>query len=304
MRELAPLIIFVYNRADVTEKMLEAINKNELTEDTEVYIFSDGSKNTEDKEKVDHVREIISRFRNSNNFKEVHIIEAEENKGLANSIISGVTEIIRRYGKVIVLEDDLITATNFLTFMNECLEFYRDNPKIWSIGGTSYLLPALEKYPHDVYTCYRGESWGWASWLDRWEKVDWDISDYEQFMHDRKRKKMFRRGGQDMVDALKRQREGKTDSWAIRWCYQQSKEDMLTILPSKSLVKNIGWGEAGTHCSDKEDIFHTSVEGEGYRFKLEDVQVNAGIMKDFRRYYSRPFLQRIMDWIYLKFIAR
>lgn len=304
MKELAPLIIFVYNRAELTEKMLDAINRNELAQDTELYIFSDGPKNVDDEKKVNEVRKIVARFEKNNNFKSIHIIQSEKNKGLANSIISGVTQIIRQYGKVIVLEDDLVTATNFLTFMNECLVFYKNNHKIWSIGGTSYFLPSLKKYPHDVYTCYRGESWGWGSWIDRWEKVDWDIADYDEFIHDRKRKKMFRRGGQDMVDALKRQKEGKTDSWAIRWCYQQSKEDMLTILPSKSLVKNIGWGEEGTHCYDKEDIFHTSVEGEGYIFKLEDVQIDNRLMKDFRSYYSRPFLQRIMDYIYLKFVVK
>lgn len=298
MRELAPLVIFVYNRAELTEKMLEAINRNELAEDTEVYIFSDGAKNIEDEQKVKEVRKVINLFKCDNNFREVHIIEAEVNKGLANSIISGVTKVINAYGKVIVLEDDLITATNFLKFMNECLEFYKDNPKIWSVAGTTYYLPSLENYPHDVYTCYRGESCGWGSWLDRWKRIDWNVADYEEFMNDRRRRKKFCRGGQDMVTSLRRQMEGKTDSWAIRWCYQQYKEDMLTILPVKSLTTNIGWGGSGTH-SDI-DRFHTKIEGEGYEFFLENIDIDERLMRDFRNYFSKPLLNRILDSIYEK----
>lgn len=298
MRKLAPLVIFVYNRSSITQQMLEAINHNTLAPETEVFIYSDGPKNEDDLKKVLEVRKCIHDFAEISNFKTVKIVESDKNKGLANSIIGGVTEVIQRFERVIVLEDDLITAVNFLDFMNDCLDYYKNNKKIWSIGGTTYKMDALDRYPHDVYVCYRGESCGWATWIDRWSRVDWNVTDYEVFMKDKKRKKLFKRGGQDMVEALKKQMEGKTDSWAIRWCYQESKEDMLTVLPSKSLIKNIGWDGSGTH-SDV-DRFHTEIDSEKYEYKLMNVEINEMLMKDFRKYFSKPFMQRIMDYLYIK----
>lgn len=298
MSALAPLVIFVYNRKDLTIQMLNKMNQNLLADETEMFIFSDGPRKDTDVEKVKDVRAFLWEFKKSNNFKSVEIIESEKNKGLANSIISGVTDIINKYGKVIVVEDDLLTSQYFLKFMNDCLDFYEKNEKIWSIGGTSLALPSLNEYPDDVYTCYRASSWGWATWKDRWSKVDWNVSDYKVFMKDRKRKRQFKLGGQDMVESLKRQMEGKTDSWAIRWCYQQSKERNFTILPKKSLVKNIGWGDEGTHCD--VDRFHTSVDNEEFEYVLRDVEIDNKLMKEFRRYFSRPFINRVLDFIYLK----
>ncbi len=298
----APLVIFVYNRLYQTQKMLEAINRNFLTEVTDVFIYSDGPKNDQDRKKVSDVRSYIHHFEKNNKFKSVIIKEAGENKGLANSIIDGASEVIKKYGKIIVLEDDLITAENFLQFMNDCLWFYEHNKKVWSIGGTSYELPSLKNYPYDVFACYRGESCGWGTWLDRWEKVDWTVSDYRLFLRDRKRKKMFRRGGQDMVEALKRQMEGKTDSWAIRWCYQESKENMFTIMPVVSLITNIGWDGSGTH-SDV-DHFHVKIGEKKFEYELCDVQIDERLMKDYRKYFSRPLINRVLDYVYLRLWRR
>ena len=159
-------------------------------------------------------------------------------------------------------------------------------------------MNALSSYEHDVYACYRGESCGWATWIDRWDKVDWAVSDYVEFLKDKKRKRMFCRGGQDMVDSLKRQMQGETDSWAIRWCYQESKENMFTIYPVKSFIENIGWDGSGTH-SDV-DRFHVKKEADNFLYKLEEVDIDENIMREFKKYYSRPLLNRILDYVYIK----
>ena len=296
MGKKAPLVIFVYNRVDLTRKMLDAINKNTIANKTDVFIYSDGPKNEKDKQMVSEVRICIHKFSTQNNFKSVKIIESDYNKGLAKSIIEGVTEIIRANNRIIVLEDDLLAADNFLEFMNDCLDFSEKNDKIWSIGGMSFELPAISTYHNDVYACYRGQSCGWATWRDRWDKVDWEVSDYKKFIKDKKRKKQFKRGGEDMVEALKMQMEGKTDSWAIRWCYQESKEDMLTILPVKSLIKNIGWDGRGTH-SDV-DRFHAKLSEERFEYKLRDVEVDEKLMEEFRKYFYKPIVQKILDFLY------
>ena len=113
---------------------------------------------------------------------------------------------------------------------------------------------------------------------------------------------MFRRGGQDMVEALKRQMEGKTDSWAIRWCYQESKENMFTIMPVVSLITNIGWDGSGTH-SDV-DHFHVKIGEKKFEYELCDVQIDERLMKDYRKYFSRPLINRVLDYVYLRLWRR
>lgn len=298
MNSLAPLVIFVYKRPDITKQMLDAINKNLLAEQTDVFIFCDGSKNDSEKEKVNEVRDIVHEFAKHNNFRSVTIKESSVNKGLANSIINGVTEIINKYGKVIVLEDDLIAAHNFLKFMNDCLDFYEDDFSVWSIGGmlgaAFKKLKYLNKYDKDVYACYRAGSWGWASWLDRWERVDWELSDYDSFMKDRKKKKLFNRGGSDLVGMLRAQHDGKIDSWAIRWVYQESKENMVSIFPRKSLIKNIGFGAGATHTSVGEKIYETECY-EDYEYNLEHVEINKKLMQEYQWQLSRVY-RTIMAW--------
>jgi hypothetical protein len=298
-RILAPLVIFVYNRLEITKQTLKAINENILATETEVYIFSDGAKNEADVIKIKKVREYIKEFAVNSKFKNVYIIERENNMGLANSVIKGVTNIINKFKKIIVLEDDLITNQSFLCFMNDCLDFYEYKKDVWSIGGTTFRINALSKYKKDVYACYRVESWGWATWIDRWEKVDWKVSDYEEFMRDRKAKKKFKQGGQDRINSLKRQMEGKTDSWAIRWDYQAFKENMVTILPTRSLIKNIGFDGSGVHCGTV-DRFYIDVDDSPFEYKLEDVEIDKKIMKNFRKYFYKPLYNRILDYMYLK----
>lgn len=286
--ELAPLVIFVYKRPGVTKQMLAAINRNLLAEKTETFIFCDGYKNDSDKEQVDEVRHIILDFAKHNNFKSVTVYESQKNKGLANSIIDGVTKIITKYGKVIVLEDDLLTSHNFLKFMNDCLDFYEKDLSVWSIGGTLRKVKKLERYDKDIYACYRAGSWGWASWLDRWEIVDWNVSDYDSYLNDRKRKRKFNRGGSDLSRMFEMQHNQEIDSWWIRWVYQESKNDMISIFPRKSLVKNIGYGEEATHTTIKRDIYHTEC-CEDYDYKLEHVEIDERIMREIQWYFSRVY---------------
>ncbi len=293
----APLILFVYNRVNHTKQTLKAVSENILAKDTDLFLFSDGAKGENDRLKVAQVRRYIDEFEEDNVFKNVYIEKASCNNGLANSIINGVSKVIRKYGKVIVLEDDLVTSPYFLKFMNDCLDFYEENDKVWSIGGATYEMNSLKNYPHSVYAIWRGSSWGWATWEDRWEKVDWKMTDYISFMKDRKRKKVFQKKcGEDIIIGLKKQMLGWTDSWAIRWCYQQFKEDMVSICPVQSLIKNIGFDGSGIH-SDSYDRFHILMEVQRWQYILENIDVDERIINEFCRYYKRTFLTRIYDFI-------
>lgn len=288
IKETAPLVIFVYKRPDVTRKMFDAVNHNLLAEQTDLFIFCDGYKDSSDKESVQAVRNIVRDFVKHNKFRSVTVKESPQNKGLANSIIAGVTEVINKYGQVIVLEDDLLTSHNFLQFMNDCLAFYRDDCSVWSIGGTLKKLKYLNRYTKDIYACYRVGSWGWATWLDRWNCVDWNVSDYDEFMKNRKRKQRFNRGGSDLTGMLRAQHEGEIDSWAVRWGYQASKENMVSIFPRRSLVQNIGFGTGATHTALGKDIYGTEC-CEDFVYHLEPVEIDKRLMREYRWYLSRVY---------------
>ena len=145
---LAPICLFTYNRLSETIQTVEALQKNELAVESDIFIFSDGPKHEKDILLVNAVRKYIKSI---NGFRSITIIDSENNKGLAKSIIDGVTQIVEKYDKVIVLEDDLITSQNFLSFTNQALDFYEKNSNIFSISGYTLNLPSLSKYNKDLY---------------------------------------------------------------------------------------------------------------------------------------------------------
>ena len=155
---LAPIVLFVYNRPEHTRKTVKALQDNDLTDESILYIFSDAAKNDDEVENVEKVREYI---RTISGFKQIIIIEREKNYGLANSIISGVTEIVNKYGKIIVLEDDLVTSKYFLSFMNDALEIYKDENKVICIHG--YIYPIKSELP-ETFFIKGADCWGWATW--------------------------------------------------------------------------------------------------------------------------------------------
>lgn len=277
----APIVIFGYNRADHLERTIKALQQNEGAAQSEVTLFLDGSKGDKDRAAVERVHALGDTFAKSNSFRSFTVVKKQTNEGLARSVISGVSEIIKKHGSVIVLEDDIVTSRDFLSFMNQALLFYKDESKIWSISGYTFNLDALSSVKEDVYVAYRASSWGWATWQDRWETVDWSVSDYEKFRYRIDLRARFNRGGTNMANMLDRQMAGEISSWAIRWCYSQSKQNKLTIFPCKSKVLNIGQDGSGTH-SNTVDQYDSNMFGEG-KFEFCLPPLNKNILRQFRK---------------------
>jgi hypothetical protein len=281
---LSPICLFTYNRLTETTKTIEALQKNYLAPESNLIIFSDGPRTESDVIKVNEVRKFIAAIEG---FKSVEIIESKENRGLAQSIITGVTSIINKFGKVIVLEDDLITSPNFLDFMNQALDFYVNHPKVFSISGYTLNLPSLKNLSKDYYLGYRSSSWGWATWADRWNNIDWDVKDYKDFIWNPIKHIQFMRGGSDLPYMLWKQMNGKIDSWAIKWCFDQYKKDLLTVFPNESKIENIGFGENSTHTKFGNQ-FKTHFGNNTKRdFLFENnLSINKILIKEFRKSYS------------------
>jgi hypothetical protein len=268
MFKIAPVLLFAYNRLEALKHTVAALQANVLSRDTELFIFSDGPKNQENEEKVTMVREFLKTI---TGFKKVIIIESEYNKGLAKSIISGVTAVINDHGSVIVLEDDLVTAPNFLCFMNQCLEHYASNKKVYSVSGYSPPMRSAGDYRFDAYFFPRNTSHGWATWKDRWYKVDWEVSDYQEFISSSAQRAAFNRGGSDLSGMLRNQMEGKINSWSIRFTYHHYKTETCSVYPVISKVKNIGFGKDATHTTNYNRYQTVLDKGTRTEFHLPDV---------------------------------
>lgn len=277
---IAPVLLFTYKRLDTLKTTVEALANNELANDSELFVFSDAAKFEKDIVIVNQVRDYIKTI---TGFKKITIVEARENKGLANSIIDGVTAVLNKFDRVIVLEDDLSTTANFLTFMNTCLMQYQYEPAAFSISGYSFNLGQSNADHDDAYFLRRGWSWGWATWKDRWADVDWAVKDYEQFKVDSRARREFAVGGSDLNKMLADQMEGRLDSWAIRWFYHQFRKKGLTVYPVFSKVFNNGFDQDATHTSGSGRRYLPALDKEErMTFSLpQKVTVNQFYQKKF-----------------------
>lgn len=301
---LTPVVVFVYNRPEHTKETIESLAKNYFADETEVYIYSDAPKNEKAMQQVGLVRDYIDSLSQRKLFKSVKVIKAEANKGLANSVISGVTEIIEQYGRAIIVEDDLVSAPDFLQYMNQALDYYDTDQRIWSISGYTFKISVPKDYKSDMYLSYRGASWGYATWRERWNKVDWDVLDYHEFSNDKELRQKFNRGGRDMANMLDFQMQGKIDSWAIRWCYAQSKLDMLTVYPIVSRIKNIGLDGTGTH-SGISSKYDAVISNGTDRCEFELLDLDTRIVKAFKDQSGTAFDYVIIGLkIYIKRLLR
>ena len=294
--KIAPVVLFVYNRPKHTYKTLENLSKAVWAKETHLFIYSDAPRDKEESGNVNKVREIIKEYEKENSkFLSVDVCYAEKNKGLATSIIHGVTEIIEKYDKVIVLEDDLIVSKDFLVYMNNALEFYEDDAKIWSISGYSFPMRALKKYEHDIYYAGRGSSWGWATWKDRWSTVDWDVSDYESIKFNIRNRIDWGKWGQDMPFMLDANIYGLNHSWAIRWCYTQWKQKKYTVYPKISRVVNGGTDGSGTNYKKNINKYNTVLNDQNnIGCNFEYLNENQRIRREFRKRYMNPI--SVIKW--------
>jgi acetyltransferase-like isoleucine patch superfamily enzyme len=251
---LAPIVLFVYNRPELTLQTLRALKEAELSQQSTLYIFSDGPKENSDPaslEKIISVREIIQQEQWC---KEVIIRESEQNKGLANSVISGVTEVVSKHERVIVLEDDIIVSHGFLTYMNEALEMYAHEDHVFQISG--YNLSDISKPKNSSYFLPITTSWGWATWATKWKFFQANPEHAISRLQDLNLKKEFNVNGTSVYsDMLYLQLTSKSiDSWAIRWWWSVFENKGLVLYPDQSLITNTGFGPDSTHTKKKPTI--------------------------------------------------
>ncbi len=287
----APIIVFVYNRADHFIEVYNALSACKEAKESELFIFSDGAKNEAGKDKVNEVRAAVTAIKNSGDFKSVTVTESPVNKGLAASVISGVTEIINKYEKVIVVEDDCKVSPFFLSFMNNALDYYETNKKIGSIAGYTPMIDLPENYDKDVFAAYRSCSWTWATWKDRWDGVDWELKDIKGFYKSLRLIRRLNSNGSDRFIRLYRQTKGNGSSWSVRFGAHLVKNNLLTVYPRYSYNSNIGCDESGVHStSDDAAKMRVDLSKSIENPVLTDVEIDKRIQKRLKKHYSYGFV--------------
>jgi hypothetical protein len=281
--KLAPIALFVYNRPWHTRQTIEALQKNILASESDLIVFSDGPKDSKkDRGDIAKVREYI---KNITGFRSVKIIKKEYNLGLADSIISGVNEIINECGKIIVLEDDMVSSRFFLKYMNKSLDLYEHEDEVISIHG--YIYPIETKMP-ETFFLKGADCWGWATWKRGWDLFESDGKKLLKELEDKKLTKEFDfSGAYPYTRMLKDQTNGKNNSWAIRWYASAFLKNKLTLYPGKSLINNIGLDGSGANCyGDYNFVKNYLVENIKIEVKKIEIKENSEVRK-----YAIEFLR-------------
>ena len=294
----APIIIFAFNRLEPLKATVTSVLQNSEASESDLYIFVDGARPNKEGE-AEKVKAVQDYVKTISGFKNVNLFFSETNRGLGPSIIAGVTEVINKYGSAIVLEDDLILSKNCLAFMNQGLDKYEHDKKVFSICGYSNKVKIPKRYEYDSYFCVRSSSWGWATWADRWNSVDWELKDWDNYQS---LKSVFNKwGGSDCFGMLKGWKEGKNKSWAIRFCFAQFLHDKLSLFPIISKINNNGFDGDGTNCKKYSRFKFDFDNSESKEFKFPcKVEINPQLRKSALSYHSisKRIWSRIMYIVY------
>lgn len=278
----APILLFVYNRPEHVRQCIASLQANELAAQSPLFIYSDAAKTPESREGVEQTRQFI---RDIDGFASVTIIEREQNWGLARSIIDGVTTQVNHFGRVIVMEDDLIAAPYFLQFMNDALETYKDEPRVGHIQGCDFTQDT--SLPDTFLIKWTG-SWGWGTWDRAWKQFNPNGKELLQQLEERNLTHRFDfNSTYGYTRMLRRQIEGKNNSWAIRWNASLFLADILSLNAGRSLIRNIGFDGSGTNCGGGGLYDSTLWLNPLPVEKLSPIEENEKAREAFVRYYHR-----------------
>lgn len=280
--QLSPIILFVYNRPAHTLQTLEALANNKLANQSILYIYADGVKDGANSDTIAQINEVRKIIRQKQWCREVHLVESEKNKGLADSIVGGVTDIINRYGRAIILEDDIVASPLFLEYMNTALDLYEETERVMHIASYMPLTSGAERLP-DTYFLRFMSCWGWATWKRAWNELITDIEFLHKILPPRLDFKDFDLDNTiNQFSQIERNYNGTMKTWAIKWYATIFLKQGLCLYPKYSLVKNIGMDNSGHNTQAFDDSFDVSLS---HQVKIARIRVNESK-------YARDYLKR------------
>lgn len=280
MNNLSPIILFTYNRPWHTRQTVEALQKNFLAIQSDFIIYSDAPKNSTAADQVQEVRDYLKTI---SGFKSIKIVEKEENWGLAKSIISGVTEIVNSYGKVIVLEDDMVTSPYFLNYMNDALDRYESCEKVFGITGFAY--PIDTHNVPDAFFMKDEGCWGWATWKRSWQFFEKNTDSLIKTFTPNMIKEFNFDNTTDFWTQVVMNQQGKINTWAIYWYATVFLNNGLFLHPKETFIMNIGNDGSGVHCGTTT-IYDSKLKQE-YDINFPEKLEICDIARDAHKEYFR-----------------
>jgi hypothetical protein len=284
--KFAPIVLFTYNRPKHTKQTIEALQKNEYAAASDLIVYSDAPGSEGAVEGVEQTRLYLKSI---SGFKSVVLIEREENFGLANNIIDGVTDVINRYGRIIVLEDDLLTSPYFLTYMNEAMNMYENDNEVISVSG--YVYPLKKKLPESFFI-RNADCLGWGTWQRGWELF---VKDGRRLLEEIKKNQLEKdfdfSGSYPFTGMLERQVNGRIGSWAIRWYASAFLKNKLTLYPGRSLIFHNGSDGSGTNCGASSE-YDVELSETPIHLERIDTKENIDARKAFIYYFRYTSLSR------------
>jgi len=281
----APIAIFAYNRPAHLQKALDALAVNPEAIESNLHIFCDGPKPNSNSDNLKNINKVIKIAQTEDRFDKINAIVSDKNLGLSKSIINGVTKVIEEHGNIIVLEDDILVGKNFLKFMNEGLQFYKEEENVY--GVTGYCFPSSKQIKQPTYFLPIISSWGYATWADRWEKINFNGYELLKEVLDRNLQNDLNFGHLDYFQMLKDQVAGKNDSWAVRFYVSMYFNKGVFLFPDKPLLQNIGLDGSGFHCLtlgeevkiDNDNFINTT----DIDIEKLNLEVNPQIVKNIKK---------------------
>lgn len=298
MGKLAPILLFVYNRPEHTERTLEALMQNALASESELYIFADAAKKVASADTLKNIEKTRAIIRQKKWCGKITIVENESNKGLAKSVIEGVTKIVNEYEKVIVLEDDMITSPHFLQYMNDALTIYKNAEHVACISG--YIYPVKEQLP-ETFFIKGADCWGWGTWKRAWKDMETDGIKLLKQLEDNSLTNTFDfKGSYPFTQMLKEQIAGVNDSWAVRWYASAFLKNKFCLYPGVSLIQNIGTDGSGSHGGVSEK-WNVNLASQPIQVKPIKIIENNKAKNNFIEYFTitknsnQSIIKRIVD---------
>ncbi|MBI1860776.1 MAG: glycosyltransferase family 2 protein [Deltaproteobacteria bacterium] len=299
----APIILFAYCRPDHVRGAVESLQKNSEAKDSVLYVFSDGIRSARERSGVDAVRAFL---KSVNGFARVEICERAENWGLAKSIIVGVSEVLKKHERAIIVEDDLVVSPHFLAFMNEGLETYAADERVASLCG--YFYPVKGALP-ETFFLREADCWGWATWRRGWDLFKSDGVALLKQIEERKLEWAFdAQGSYPYTQMLRDQIAGRNHSWAIRWQASLFLAEKLTLYPRRSLVQNTGFDGTGEHCGLTKvfEVEHLQGPVKVGRIPIEENKAAETLMAEYFRRISappRPTIRSLAGRVFRKLVG-
>ena len=287
--DLAPIALFVYKRPDHTLQALSHLAECDLARQSTLFIFSDGPKPSAAPQELADVKKVRAIIRQKEWAGKVVIREQAQNKGLAKSIVDGVTELCDTHGKVIVLEDDLVVSRSFLNYMNDALNKYEKNDNVFQISG--YMFPVTHKTGQDAFFLPLTTTWGWATWKRAWKFFDWNPQYALEKLKDGKVRSKFNLDNSfPYAEMLEARLNNTNQSWGILFWWTVFNQNGLAVHPKKSMVNNIGFDNSGTHCSANQfQTYDVKIANQHNDIALpSEVRIDSVAFDSIRKYLRAP----------------